>query len=86
MFVYIIYMVIINMIEFFLFFFFVGFGIVIIVGFFGFFVVWCRMVYFGDIFVYVLLLGLVFGFLFDINLYLVLLVCCLGMVVILVVM
>lgn len=45
----------------------VGFGVVVVVGFLGCFVVWCCMFYFGDMFFYVVFLGVVLVFLMDIN-------------------
>ncbi|WP_246751431.1 metal ABC transporter permease, partial [Vibrio cholerae] len=63
-----------------------GLGIAIIAGPLGSFVVWRRMAYFGDTLAHASLLGLALGFLLDINLYLALLVCCLGMAAILVAM
>ncbi len=79
-------MVIINMIEFLLPSVLAGIGIALIAGPLGSFVVWRRMAYFGDTLAHASLLGLALGFLLDINLYLALLVCCLGLAVILVTM
>ncbi len=79
-------MVTINMIEFLLPSVLAGIGIALIAGPLGSFVVWRRMAYFGDTLAHASLLGLALGFLLDINLYLALLVCCLGLAVILVTM
>ncbi len=54
-----------------------GFGIALIAGPLGSFVVWRRMAYFGDTLAHASLMGLALGFLLDINIYLALLVCCL---------
>lgn len=80
------HMVTTNMIEFLLPSLLAGLGIAIIAGPLGSFVVWRRMAYFGDTLAHASLLGLALGFLLDINLYLALLVCCLGMAAILVAM
>ena len=77
---------IINMIEFLLPSILAGLGIAFISGPLGSFVVWRRMSYFGDTLAHASLLGIALGFLFDINLYLALLVCCLGLAIVLVVM
>lgn len=63
-----------------------GLGIAFIAGPLGSFVVWRKMAYFGDTLAHASLLGLALGFLLDINLYLALLVCSLGMAAILVAM
>lgn len=86
MFAHIIHMVTTNMIELLLPSLLAGLGIAIIAGPLGSFVVWRRMAYFGDTLAHASLLGLALGFLLDINLYLALLVCCLGMAAILVAM
>lgn len=54
-----------------------GFGIALIAGPLGSFVVWRRMAYFGDTLAHASLMGLALGFLLDINIYLALLICCL---------
>lgn len=79
-------MVTTNMIEFLLPSIIAGIGIALIAGPLGSFIVWRRMAYFGDTLAHSSLLGLALGFLLDINLYLALLVCCLGLAVILVAM
>lgn len=61
-----------------------GLGIALIAGPLGSFVVWRKMAYFGDTLAHASLMGLAFGFLFDVNLYLALVVCCLVLAVILV--
>ncbi|GAD89099.1 MULTISPECIES: zinc ABC transporter permease subunit ZnuB [Vibrio] len=61
-----------------------GLGIAIIAGPLGSFVVWRKMAYFGDTLAHASLMGLALGFLFDVNLYLALVVCCLTLGVILV--
>ena len=61
-----------------------GLGIAIIAGPLGSFVVWRRMAYFGDTLAHASLMGLAFGFLLDINLYLALTLCCLVLAVVLV--
>lgn len=81
-----IHMVTTNMIEFLLPSIIAGIGIALIAGPLGSFIVWRRMAYFGDTLAHSSLLGLALGFLLDINLYLALLVCCLGLAVILVAM
>ncbi|MBD1565977.1 zinc ABC transporter permease subunit ZnuB [Vibrio sp. SA48] len=63
-----------------------GIGIAILAGPLGSFVVWRKMAYFGDTLAHASLMGLALGFLLDINLYLALLVCCLGLAIILVTM
>ena len=63
-----------------------GIGIALIAGPLGSFVVWRKMSYFGDTLAHASLLGIALGFLLDINLYLALLVCCLGLASLLVVM
>ncbi|CAM2784463.1 zinc ABC transporter permease subunit ZnuB [Vibrio ordalii] len=63
-----------------------GLGIAVIAGPLGSFVVWRKMAYFGDTLAHASLMGLSLGFLLDINLYLALLVCCLGLAIILVTM
>lgn len=60
-----------------------GLGIAIISGPLGSLVVWRKMAYFGDTLAHASLLGLALGFLLDINLYLALVVCCLGLAVLL---
>ncbi|MFH0256369.1 zinc ABC transporter permease subunit ZnuB [Vibrio rumoiensis] len=60
-----------------------GLGIAIIAGPLGSLVVWRKMAYFGDTLAHASLLGLALGFLLDINLYLALVVCCLGLAVLL---
>lgn len=72
------------MIEFLLPSLFAGFGIALIAGPLGSFVVWRKMAYFGDTLAHASLMGLALGFLLDINLYLSLLICCLSLAVILV--
>ncbi|MDP5253883.1 MULTISPECIES: zinc ABC transporter permease subunit ZnuB [unclassified Vibrio] len=54
-----------------------GFGIALIAGPLGSFVVWRRMAYFGDTLAHASLMGLALGFLLDINIYLALIICCL---------
>ncbi|GAB7220655.1 zinc ABC transporter permease subunit ZnuB [Vibrio comitans] len=61
-----------------------GFGIAIIAGPLGSFVVWRKMAYFGDTLAHASLMGLALGFLLDINLYLALVVCCIALAIILV--
>lgn len=61
-----------------------GIGIAIIAGPLGSFVVWRKMAYFGDTLAHASLLGLALGFLFNVNLYLSLMVCSLGIGAILV--
>lgn len=61
-----------------------GLGLAIISGPLGSFVVWRRMAYFGDTLAHASLLGLALGFLFDINIYLALVLCCLAIALILV--
>ena len=60
-----------------------GLGIAIISGPLGSLVVWRKMAYFGDTLAHASLLGLALGFLLDINLYLALVVCCLGLAILL---
>lgn len=72
------------MIEFLLPSIFAGLGIALIAGPLGSFVVWRKMAYFGDTLAHASLMGLALGFLFDINLYLALLICCLVLAVLLV--
>ncbi len=60
-----------------------GLGIAIIAGPLGSLVVWRKMAYFGDTLAHASLLGLALGFLFDVNLYLSLVVCCLAIALIL---
>lgn len=61
-----------------------GLGIAAICGPLGSFVVWRKMAYFGDTLAHASLLGLALGFLFNINIYLALLICCLSLAIILV--
>lgn len=61
-----------------------GLGIALIAGPLGSFVVWRKMAYFGDTLAHASLMGLALGFLFNINLYLALLICCLMLAVLLV--
>ncbi|MEZ9702947.1 zinc ABC transporter permease subunit ZnuB [Vibrio breoganii] len=61
-----------------------GFGIAIIAGPLGSFVVWRKMAYFGDTLAHASLMGLALGFLLDINLYFALVVCCMALAIILV--
>ncbi|MBA5762362.1 zinc ABC transporter permease subunit ZnuB [Vibrio sp. 404] len=61
-----------------------GLGIALIAGPLGSFVVWRKMAYFGDTLAHASLMGLAFGFLLDVNLYLALVVCCMLLAVILV--
>jgi zinc transport system permease protein len=75
-----------NMIEFILPAIFAGLGIALIAGPLGSFVVWRRMAYFGDTLAHSSLMGLALGFLFDININLALLLCCLAIAALLVVM
>ena len=75
---------VITMIEFLLTSLFAGLGIACIAGPLGSFVVWRRMAYFGDTLAHASLMGLALGFLLDINLYLLLTICCLALAVILV--
>ncbi|GAB2665535.1 zinc ABC transporter permease subunit ZnuB [Vibrio panuliri] len=72
------------MIEFLLPSIFAGLGIALIAGPLGSFVVWRKMAYFGDTLAHASLMGLAFGFLLDVNLYLALVVCCLLLAVLLV--
>lgn len=73
-----------NMIEFLLPAFLAGIGIAALAGPLGSFVVWRKMAYFGDTLAHASLLGLSLGFLFDINLNLALIVCCLAIATLLV--
>ncbi|WP_086774620.1 zinc ABC transporter permease subunit ZnuB [Vibrio coralliirubri] len=61
-----------------------GLGIALIAGPLGSFVVWRKMAYFGDTLAHASLMGLALGFLFNINLYFTLLICCLMLAVLLV--
>ncbi|MDN3610637.1 zinc ABC transporter permease subunit ZnuB [Vibrio ostreicida] len=61
-----------------------GFGIALIAGPLGSFVVWRKMAYFGDTLAHASLMGLALGFLLEINLYLALVICCLALAFILV--
>jgi zinc transport system permease protein len=61
-----------------------GLGIALIAGPLGSFVVWRKMAYFGDTLAHASLMGLALGFLFNINLYLALLICCLMLAILLV--
>lgn len=61
-----------------------GIGIAILAGPLGSFVVWRKMAYFGDTLSHASLLGIALGFLFDINLNLALIICCMVLAVILV--
>ncbi|KEY91299.1 high-affinity zinc uptake system membrane protein [Candidatus Photodesmus blepharus] len=61
-----------------------GLGIAIISGPLGSFVIWRKMAYFGDTLAHMSLMGLSLGFLFNINIYFALLICCLSLAVILV--
>ncbi|MEZ8662415.1 zinc ABC transporter permease subunit ZnuB [Vibrio splendidus] len=61
-----------------------GLGIALIAGPLGAFVVWRKMAYFGDTLAHASLMGLALGFLFNINLYFALLICCLMLAVLLV--
>ncbi|MFA0084566.1 hypothetical protein BCU70_14200 [Vibrio sp. 10N.286.49.C2] len=61
-----------------------GLGIALIAGPLGSFVVWRKMAYFGDTLAHASLMGLALGFLFNINLYLALIICCMALAVILV--
>ncbi|KLV09167.1 membrane protein [Photobacterium aquae] len=61
-----------------------GIGIAVLAGPLGSFVVWRKMAYFGDTLSHASLLGIALGFLFDINLNLALIICCLALAVILV--
>ncbi|OBT08580.1 hypothetical protein A9264_04925 [Vibrio sp. UCD-FRSSP16_10] len=61
-----------------------GLGIAIIAGPLGSFVVWRKMAYFGDTLAHASLMGLALGFLFDINLYFALVICCMALGIILV--
>ncbi|CDT85851.1 High-affinity zinc uptake system membrane protein znuB [Vibrio coralliirubri] len=63
---------------------FAGLGIALIAGPLGSFVVWRKMAYFGDTLAHASLMGLALGFLFNINLYFALLICCLMLAVLLV--
>lgn len=76
----------INMIEFLLPSILAGIGIALVAGPLGSFVVWRRMAYFGDTLAHASLMGLALGFLLNINLYLALVVVCLGLAVVLVTM
>ncbi|MGF1910309.1 zinc ABC transporter permease subunit ZnuB [Vibrio kasasachensis] len=61
-----------------------GLGIALIAGPLGSFVVWRKMAYFGDTLAHASLMGLAFGFLLDVNLYLALVACCMLLAVLLV--
>ncbi|WP_297481333.1 zinc ABC transporter permease subunit ZnuB [uncultured Photobacterium sp.] len=61
-----------------------GIGIALLAGPLGSFVVWRKMAYFGDTLSHASLLGIALGFLFNINLNLALIICCLVLAVILV--
>ncbi|WP_135381659.1 zinc ABC transporter permease subunit ZnuB [Vibrio tasmaniensis] len=61
-----------------------GLGIALIAGPLGSFVVWRKMAYFGDTLAHASLMGLALGFLFNINLYFALLICCLMLALLLV--
>ncbi|SMY32922.1 High-affinity zinc uptake system membrane protein ZnuB [Photobacterium malacitanum] len=61
-----------------------GIGIALLAGPLGSFVVWRKMAYFGDTLSHASLLGIALGFLFNINLNLALVICCLVLAVILV--
>ncbi|GAB6262061.1 zinc ABC transporter permease subunit ZnuB [Photobacterium sp. CCB-ST2H9] len=61
-----------------------GIGISMLAGPLGSFVVWRKMAYFGDTLSHASLLGIALGFLFNINLNLALVICCLTLAVILV--
>ncbi|CAH0525116.1 zinc ABC transporter permease subunit ZnuB [Vibrio hippocampi] len=61
-----------------------GLGIALIAGPLGSFVVWRKMAYFGDTLAHASLMGLALGLLFDINLYLALIACCMVLAVVLV--
>lgn len=61
-----------------------GLGIALLAGPLGSFVVWRKMAYFGDTLAHASLLGLSLGFLFDINLNLALIVCCIAIALLLV--
>ena len=61
-----------------------GLGIAIIAGPLGSFVVWRRMAYFGDTLAHASLMGLALGFLFNVNIYLALIVCCMALAILLV--
>ena len=61
-----------------------GVGIAAVAGPLGAFVVWRRMAYFGDTLAHSALLGIAIGFLFDINLNLAVVACCVLLSVILV--
>lgn len=61
-----------------------GIGIAALAGPLGAFVVWRRMAYFGDTLAHSALLGIAMGFLFDINLNLAVVVCCVILAVLLV--
>ncbi|MDO6705737.1 zinc ABC transporter permease subunit ZnuB [Photobacterium sp. 1_MG-2023] len=61
-----------------------GIGISMLAGPLGSFVVWRKMAYFGDTLSHASLLGIALGFLFNINLNLALMICCLTLAVILV--
>lgn len=61
-----------------------GLGIAAVAGPLGSFVVWRRMAYFGDTLAHSALLGVALGFLFDINLNLAVVVCCVMLALLLV--
>lgn len=61
-----------------------GIGIATLAGPLGSFVVWRKMAYFGDTLSHASLLGIALGFLFNINLNLALVICCLAIAAILV--
>jgi zinc transport system permease protein len=61
-----------------------GIGIALLAGPLGSFVVWRKMAYFGDTLSHASLLGIALGFLFNINLNLALVICCLVLAVLLV--
>lgn len=63
-----------------------GLGIALIAGPLGSFVVWRKMAYFGDTLAHASLLGITLGFLFNVNLYLSLVVCSLAIALLLVVL
>ncbi len=56
-----------------------GFGIAIIAGPLGSFVVWRKMAYFGDTLAHAALMGLALGFLLEINIYFALVICCIAL-------
>lgn len=62
----------------------VGLGFVLVMGMLGSFVVWWCMVYFGDLILYVVILGVVFSFVFVMLFYLGMLVVVVGMVLLVV--